>query len=115
MQKVDSERKRRDVTVKSEVVLTLYVTKSHGKLRQLRYLPEDLLGDQMHAPVLRPEVDLLLKPRRVGLDDSARRRSHVGLAVTATVSRQFERCFNAVRPTQNVVGLGHHAHRPIVC
>lgn len=45
--------------------LTLYVTQAHGKLRQFRYLPEYLLCDQVDAPVLGPQVDLLLKPCRI--------------------------------------------------
>lgn len=68
--------------------LTLHMTQSHGELGQLWNLPQDLLGDQMDPPVLRPQIYLFLKPCRTTLDYSGR-RSHVWL--TITVGRQFGR------------------------
>lgn len=50
------------------MVLTLDMAETNGKLAELRYLPEDLLGDKVNAPVLRPEVDLGLEPAGADLD-----------------------------------------------
>lgn len=73
--------------------LTLNVTEPHGELRHFRDLSQNLLGHQMNATMLRPQVYLLLKPGRISLDNSGR-RSHVWLA-TAAVGRQFERLYSA--------------------
>lgn len=52
------------------------MAETNGKLAELRYLPEDLLGDEVNAPVLRPEVDLGLEPAGADLDATTVRRGH---------------------------------------
>jgi len=44
------------------------MAETNGKLAELRDLPEDLLGDKVNAPMLRPKVDFRLKPARADLD-----------------------------------------------
>jgi len=44
------------------------VAETNRKLAELRYLPEDLLGDEVNAPMLRPEINLGLKPAGADLD-----------------------------------------------
>lgn len=58
--------------------LTLDVTQSHGEVGKLRYLSQDLLGDQVDSAVLWPQVDLALEPGRTNLQSylSTRRRCH---------------------------------------
>lgn len=53
-------------------LLTLDVAEPHRELRQLGNLLQDLLSDQVHAPVLRPQVQLPLKPRGSDLNPSVR-------------------------------------------
>lgn len=52
------------------------MAETNGKLTELRYLPEDLLGDKVNAPVLRSEVNLGLEPAGADLDATAIRRGH---------------------------------------
>ena len=40
----------------------MYVTEANGELAELRYLLEYLLGDEVDASVLGPQVNLLLEP-----------------------------------------------------
>lgn len=54
------------------VVLTLDMAETDGKLAELRYLPEDLLGDEVNAPMLWPEVNLGLEPAGADLDATVR-------------------------------------------
>lgn len=54
------------------VILTLNMAKTDGKLAEFRYLPEDLLGDEMNAPVLWSEVNFGLKPAGTDLDATIR-------------------------------------------
>lgn len=56
-------------------ILTLDVAEANRELGELRYLLEDLLGDEVHAPVLWPQVQFPLKPRGSDLNSSI--RSHV--------------------------------------
>lgn len=44
------------------------MAETNGKLAELRDLPEDLFGDKVNAPMLRPKVDFRLKPTRADLD-----------------------------------------------
>lgn len=54
------------------VVLTLDMAETDGKLAELRYLPEDLLGDEVNAPMLWPKVNLGLEPAGADLDATVR-------------------------------------------
>lgn len=53
-------------------ILTLDMAETDCKLRELRHLLEDLLSDEVHAPVLRPQVQFPLKPRGSNLNSSVR-------------------------------------------
>ncbi|KAH9639632.1 hypothetical protein HF086_010039 [Spodoptera exigua] len=53
-------------------ILTLDMAEADCKLRELRHLLEDLLGHEVHAPVLRPQVQFPLKPRGSNLNSSVR-------------------------------------------
>lgn len=44
------------------------MAEANGKLAELRDLPKNLLGDEMNTSVLRPEVNLGLKPAGADLD-----------------------------------------------
>lgn len=57
-------------------------------MRQLRHLSEYLLGDQVDAAVLRPQVDLALKPGGADLQahDCIAIRSGTGDSATSTAS-----------------------------
>lgn len=67
----------------SYIELTLDVTEADGEVGQLGYCPQDLLGDQVDAAVLRPQVDLALEPGGTDLQPNLaiRRRCHNILAV----------------------------------
>lgn len=54
------------------LVLTLDVAEADRELRELRHLFQDLLGHQVHASVLRPQIQLPLKPRGSNLNSSVR-------------------------------------------
>lgn len=47
--------------------LTLHVAQSDRELRQFGHLAQNLLGDEMHAAMLWPQVDLALEPGRAYL------------------------------------------------
>lgn len=72
------------------MVLTLDMAETNGKLAELRYLPEDLLGDEVNAPVLRPEVDLGLEPAGADLDATTVRRGHGRAEANDGVRRRAE-------------------------
>lgn len=44
------------------------MAKANGKLTELRDLPQDFLGDEVNAPMLRPEVNFSLEPAGADLD-----------------------------------------------
>lgn len=50
----------------------LDMAEADSELRELWHLLEDLLSDKVHAPVLRPQVQLSLKPRGSDLNSSVR-------------------------------------------
>lgn len=59
-------------TLSGQRILTLDMAQADRELRELRNLLEDLLSDEVHAPVLRPQVQLPLKPRGADLNSSVR-------------------------------------------
>lgn len=44
------------------------MTEANGKLAELRYLSQDFLGNEVNAPVLRPEINLGLEPAGTDLN-----------------------------------------------
>lgn len=55
------------------MVLTLNMTETNGKLTELRYLPENLLSDEVNSSMLWPEVNFGLEPAGADLDATVRR------------------------------------------
>ncbi|TGZ53642.1 hypothetical protein DBV15_10428 [Temnothorax longispinosus] len=66
------------------------MAETDGKLAELRYLPEDLLGDEVNAPVLRPEVNLGLEPAGADLDAAVRGGHGCAEVVKTVVQRRAE-------------------------
>lgn len=49
------------------------MAEANRKLAKFWHLPQDLLSDEVNAPVLRPEIDLGLEPAGADLDAAVRR------------------------------------------
>ena len=90
-----------------EVLPTLYVTEANGELAEFGYLPEYLLSDEVHAPVLGPQVDFLLEP---GVADlyALMRRCHDDGSAPSRVVVVFTVCASSSPPRTSTT----HTHLP---
>lgn len=48
------------------------MAETNGKLTELRHLPQDLLSDEVNAPMLWPEINFGLEPAGADLDATIR-------------------------------------------
>lgn len=80
------------------------MAKANRKLAEFWHLPQDLLGDEVNAPVLRPEIDLGLEPARADLDATVR-RGHDYAETNGTEREAKDENIKTVFPNTLIFGM----------